>query len=1127
MNMKITCNQWFKRVAAGVLAFAAVPALMAATFTVDGINYKSSGTKVTVQKYTITKASGTTPADTAYYTGNIVIPETVTYDGTTYTVTATAANAFLNCKDLTSVTLPSTCTTIGRNCFSGCSALTTSPIPSTVTSVGTGVLKNCSSITEVTIPAGWNKVISEEFSGMTSLKKIIIDEGSTAVTMKAACFGTNLEAKSTVEEIVMNRNVDASAYTAMADKPFRSMSALKKVTVGGATTTIQSYTFQSCSALETVTFESGVNVTAIESYAFQYCSSLKSIAIPTAVTTISQCAFDGCSSLASATMGDNVTSIDYAAFQNTALTSITLPSALTSIGQYAFHNSKIAGALTIPTGVTSIGAYAFAGTSLTTVSIPAATTSIGECAFAPITTLSGITVDASNTAFKVVDNVLLSMDGTRLLVTAHEAGNFPTNYSNSTVTTIDPYGMAYSKYQTVDLPALTKIGDYGFAFSSIKEFTLASNVTVGVNVFSNSALETLVIEEGRNEIPQGLCANCPELSSVTLPNSTTNMMKDCFANCPKLLSMTIPANVNYMESGSVPSTIQELHVLNANCPVLAANVFNSSQGNVKCYVAPSSVSKFKAAAQWQYLDIIGDESISASGASLGCPTGLYFATDEGKLLYKDPSGNIIDTEFNAGEHAFTLASYKNRIYVADAGKKYTYQAASEAADGQLFYVNNSNGIFYRVTVLNNVGYTPSEDPFTMAIDTAENIIYISDRNVGIHQLDADTVGLYGSQPFLLQNQWLPYYNDEISWGAITGGFLRDSRGTFWMSKKFNGLCLLRFNKSDIYSDGNITGKTKPYNALFKDVIIKTMYLDEVNGYLYMHVYKDAYGAVPGIYRIALSKLINTETGADIAGNADLKIADCELIDNSPILSEGTASSGEVTAVAQITGDGENIYWGYIAPDGDGESAASGSVEYDATNPLHKSGIKTIKAAATTDGSTPTVSYAVENYRVYGITGATYVAPEEPTTITLNADTIVLDNEEQTFQLIATVLPEQQDVVWSTSDASVATVDNTGLVSATNQDSAPKRAPKREDATGEMQTECDITAAVAADTNIKAMCHVIVMHPSAVKDITTAAEAISETYYNAEGMQSTTPFQGLNIVVKTYSDGTVKTVKVVK
>ncbi|MBQ3961288.1 MAG: hypothetical protein II683_05810, partial [Muribaculaceae bacterium] len=469
-------------------------------------------------------------------------------------------------------------------------------------------------------------------------------------------------------------------------------------------------------------------------------------------------------------------------------------------------------------------------------------------------------------------------------------------------------------------------------------------------------------------------ANCENLSSVTLPESTTNMMKDCFANCPALEEMEIPLNTNYMEMGSVPATIKRLRVLNPKVPALAAYVFNAEQGEVICKVAVNSVDDFKADTQWGYLNIVGDATIPSTGAALGCPTGLYFATTDGKLMYRDEEGNIIDTEFNAGAHAFTLANYKNRIYVADAGERFTYQDPNQPlGDGQLFYVNKTNDIFYRVTVLNNVGFAPSEDPFTMFIDSVENIIYISDRNVGIHQMSADATGLYGQQPFFMQNQWLPYYNDEISWGSITGGFTRDSHGIFWMSKKFNGLALLRFTTSDLYPDGG-QGHTKHFNALFKDVIIKTFYLDEKNGYLWMHVQKDATsGAVPGIYRIALSRIEKAD-GSDVEGNAELKIADCQLIDDSPIRSSGSSfeASGEIDCIAQIYGDGENIYWGYIAP-ADDANAIAGSTPLDETNPLHHTGIKTCKAA----DEEPVVTFAVENVAAYGITGATFIPEEEP------------------------------------------------------------------------------------------------------------------------------------------------------
>ena len=979
MNKLLTHKKWLGRLLFAVCCLATATAVHAASITVDGINYttKSDGT-ATVAKYTIIKATADTPADTLYYTGDIVIPEKITYEGVEYTVVATAGNAFLNCKNLTSVVLPQTCVSIGMRCFKGCSSLKISPIPMTATKVDQGVFSGCTSLEEVTIVPGWNKPVSEEFADCPSLKRLIIAEGPNPVVMKVNAFGASSEARvalNSIEYIYMGRNVDASAYQ-NNEQPFHNMGGLKTLVIGGETTTIQGTTFQGCTALQNVTFEEGNKMSSIGSSAFASCTSLTSIDIPATVTAIEQNTFNNCHNLRNVTLGNDVTSIGVTAFYNTGLTSFTFPSALTSIGQSAFENSKLQGDIVLPNALTAIGTQAFANTQLTGVSIPASVTSIGQAAFAPIAQLANLTLAEGNTTFKLDNGVLLNAAGTRLLVTAHES-NIGTEYSNPTVTSIDNYGLAYAPFEVIDLPALSSIGNYGFAYSGIKDFMLETNVAVGQNVFAGSALTSIVIAEGRNEIPQGLCAGCQQLTNVSLPTTTTNMMRNCFDGCTALEEMEIPANVNYMEPGSVPATIKTLRVLNVNTPALAAGVFNESQGDVICKVAPESVEAFKNANQWRYLNIVADETISGEGSTLGCPTGLYFATTSGALMYKDEDGNIVNTNFNAGEHAFTLQSYKNRVYVAVAGHNFIYQDPNQPlGDGELFYVNNTNGIFYRVTVLNNVGYAPSEDPFTMFIDKTENKIYISDRNVGIHELNADTTGLYGQQPFLLQNQWLPYYNDEISWGSITGGFTQDKHGIFWMSKKFNGICLLRFKKGDIYPDGG-QGHTKHYNALFKDAIIKTFYLDEDNGYLYMQVQTDPNGCVPGIYRIALSKIENLETGADVEGNTELRIADCELIDDSPIKVEGAQDSGEIANVAQINSDGEYIYWSYVAPNSDEESIRK-SIPLDVNNPLHHSGIKCLRAKANEDGTMPTtVQFAVEGVESYGVCGTTYVEPEDP------------------------------------------------------------------------------------------------------------------------------------------------------
>ncbi len=51
------------------------------------------------------------------YTGNVVIPETTTYLGKTYSVAAIGAYAFYYCSGLTGVTIPTSATSIGDYVF--------------------------------------------------------------------------------------------------------------------------------------------------------------------------------------------------------------------------------------------------------------------------------------------------------------------------------------------------------------------------------------------------------------------------------------------------------------------------------------------------------------------------------------------------------------------------------------------------------------------------------------------------------------------------------------------------------------------------------------------------------------------------------------------------------------------------------------------------------------------------------------------------------------------------------------------------------------------------------------------------------------------------------------------------
>ena len=113
-------------------------------FEVDGIYYNitdEANKTVEVIKYKEKKN-----------TGSVVIPESVTYNDATYSVTRIGDKAFYSCRLLTSIKIPNSVTSIGSSAFSGCSGLTSITIPNSVTTIEYGAFSGCRRLTSITIP---------------------------------------------------------------------------------------------------------------------------------------------------------------------------------------------------------------------------------------------------------------------------------------------------------------------------------------------------------------------------------------------------------------------------------------------------------------------------------------------------------------------------------------------------------------------------------------------------------------------------------------------------------------------------------------------------------------------------------------------------------------------------------------------------------------------------------------------------------------------------------------------------------------------------------------------------------------------------------------------------------------
>ena len=251
------------------------------TVTSDGVTFYITISDATC---TITNSTGGTTEGTDSYSGDITVPEKLTYSDTEYTVTSIGSYAFYKCTSLKSVSLPSTVTSIGDYAFYGCESLTSvGDLSSTsLTSIGNSTFYGCTSLKSVSLPSTVTSIGTSAFYNCTSLTSV--------------------------------GDLSSTSLTSIGAHTFRSCSSLESVSLPSTVTSIGTYAFYGCSALTSVSGLSSTSITSIGAHTFRSCSSLESVSLPSTVTSIDIYAFYGC----------------------TSLTSVSLPSSVTSIGNYAF-----------------------------------------------------------------------------------------------------------------------------------------------------------------------------------------------------------------------------------------------------------------------------------------------------------------------------------------------------------------------------------------------------------------------------------------------------------------------------------------------------------------------------------------------------------------------------------------------------------------------------------------------------------------------------------------------------------------------------------------------------------------------------------------------------------------------
>lgn len=305
-----------------VTAFAAG----AVTFSVDGINYNLLSSK----DLTCEVIAGD-------YSGDIVIPETVSYGNREITVLNIADQAFYECAGITSVKLPNTIRVIGKNAFFGCSGLTSLSIPGSVSQIKKGFagcgIRELRFETLIPWETGWHSLeFGEATDGQTARLKIF--------------ESLNLEKLYIDRAIPMANTGSAYDHYSSIAAPFKYMNTIKEVEFGE---NCESGYFTGCKGLTKVKIPATGKFRILD-FAFLFCDNLETI--------------------------EGLENVVY--FGKDALPNITLP-------EFEFNPA-----------VETIGTTAFAGTNLKRVVIPNTAVVIWNRAFGNCQQLETVELHTNN-----------------------------------------------------------------------------------------------------------------------------------------------------------------------------------------------------------------------------------------------------------------------------------------------------------------------------------------------------------------------------------------------------------------------------------------------------------------------------------------------------------------------------------------------------------------------------------------------------------------------------------------------------------------------------------------------------------------------------------------------------------
>lgn len=485
----------------------------------------------------------------------IVIPSSVTVNGTSYTVIGVTKNGntgpFQNMTSLVSLTIPDTLTHFG-----GINPRTGEEYNPTW-GYSDFICRGCTSLSTFSFGPSSNLqwIGDYAFCGCTNLNLSSLPSSVRVIKDYAFAECPNVTISSLSSEITYVRNAAFSntgvttfsfPNTAinMGNTIFRNCVNLTSVTLSNETTSIPNEMFSGCTSLVSVNIPS--TVTSIGEYAFNNCSNLAISSLPTTMTNIGRQAFSGCTAVTFSLLPYGLTTINPQTFSNcTNVTFSSIPDTVTTIGNSAFYGCTNVTFSTFPSTITSIGNTAFCNcTNVRFDELPEDLTSLGTDAFARCENIiiskipDGVTALLGSpfygcTSIRSMDlNNVSSISGS----TSFGGGAFANCTALTSVTGLYVTQLGHSRTGTPQ--HVTSSSDF-LNCTSLTSVYLPNLVEIGSNAFKNSGVIDIYFPHVTG-IDTSVFSNCANLRTVDLPSLTEIWGNDLMAICPSLVSVNIP-----------------------------------------------------------------------------------------------------------------------------------------------------------------------------------------------------------------------------------------------------------------------------------------------------------------------------------------------------------------------------------------------------------------------------------------------------------------------------------------------------------------------------------------------------------------------------------------------------------